>query len=83
MNDSTVSMERKRDLSFLMQDREVSKVRNKILEGKKKEAFQVFRNLDRKIIPAKRIITTFVCFLVPQKILYKAISIRERGYYTE
>lgn len=81
--DPEIPQERKEALKTLMEERKISKVRNKLLQGKRGDAWRYLRQIDVSRISLKRYLITAICFVVPSSVLNRAVKRRDHGYYQE
>lgn len=83
LNDVQVPTQRKNSLLKDMEDRKISKIRHKLLESKRKDAYLILKSINRNLVSTKRLVSTIACFFVPNIILLNLINRRDAGYYED
>ncbi len=70
-------------ISYLrfMEHRKVHVIRTFQMNGNKRRAIQLFRELDYSMIPRSKIMLTLFCFAIPSTILESLFNIKNRGYF--
>ncbi|MBO5136584.1 MAG: glycosyltransferase family 2 protein [Clostridia bacterium] len=74
---------RKKGIQLWAEQNKLSRVRQYLLAGNKKDAFCLFKQIDFKKSNKTRYLQTLLCWVVPTKIIRKYIDTRDYGYYSE
>lgn len=72
---------RKDSLLIWREENKLSRARQFILNGNKREAILLIKRLNLKKIKKKRYFQTLLCCVIPSKIIKKFIDKRDSGYY--
>ena len=56
-------------------------VRSFLFNGKKKEAFRAMKQIEKKRLPLKRLVSTSICFLVPSAWIRAIVNHRNKGMF--
>lgn len=78
-----VSREIKDSIRLWVEQNKLSRARQYILSGNKKEAFRLIKEIDFKNSNKKRYLQTLVCVAIPSKFIKKYIDTRDYGYYSK
>ena len=81
LSDASLSDEKKEELKRLYNTMELVSVRSLIVHGKKREAFQRLRKIDRDYVPGKKYVETIVSFLMPSFVMEKIVLGRNKNYH--
>lgn len=79
--DSTISNDVKNGLIAYYECEKLVLVRSFLFNGKKKEAFHAMKQIDKKRIPLKRIVSTSICFFVPSAWIRAIVNYRNKGMF--
>jgi glycosyltransferase involved in cell wall biosynthesis len=74
---------RKKGIQLWAEQNKLSRVRQYLLAGNKKEAFCLLKQIDFKISNKKRYLQTLLCLGIPARIIKRYIDARDYGYYNE
>jgi hypothetical protein len=81
LSDREVLTDRKNSILLWVEQNKLSRVRQYILAGEKKEAVRLFKQIDFKRSNKKRYLQTLMCMGIPSKMIRKYIDARDYGYY--
>lgn len=71
----------KRSLLVSYEQEKISEARCYILNGEKKTAYGIMKNINTSHVSLKRYIITWLSFLVPKSIILKIVNYRDRNYF--
>ena len=81
LNDATIANDVKDSLVVENEYIKLQVVRSNILVGRKKKAWNKLKYVNKRLVPAKRILVTMVCFLVPESLLMFIMNQRNSGKF--
>ncbi len=83
LESAQVPQHRKVGLLQWVERNKLSRARQHILIGNKREALKLFREIDFTKTNKRKYLETAVCMVVPSRMIRKYIDKRDAGYYTE
>lgn len=78
-----VSPDRKNGVLLWVEQNKLSRARQNILLGNKKEARRIFKQIEFNRSNKKRYLQTLLCLVIPSKFIRKYVDARDHGYYGE
>ncbi len=79
--DPTISADVKKGLMAYYECEKLVLVRSFLFNGNKKEAYCAMKQIDKKRIPFKRLISTGICFFVPSAWIRWVVNYKNRGMF--
>lgn len=76
-----VPQHRKRSLLVWQERNKLSRARKYILVGNKREALRIIKTVDCKKVRKKKLLETYACLMLPQKLVRGVIDKRDGAYY--
>ena len=81
LQDPTISDDVKRGLQEYYECEKMVIVRTFLIQGKKKEAWQAMKKIDKAIIPPSRLLSTSICFFIPSALIRGIIAYKNKGLF--
>lgn len=81
LEEKNISDKIKESLLISYEQEKISEVRCHILNGNKKEAYRVMKNINARCISVKRYALTWISFLIPSTIINSIVNFRDRNYF--
>lgn len=81
LSDATILYKVKESLKTEYELTKLQVVRSYLVDGKKKEAKQGMRKVDKNRISKKRLVITYFCFYIPSAMIRLYLNIKNRGIY--
>ena len=81
LSDPSLSEKKKEELKRLYNIMELSSIRSLIVHGRKGEAAERLKKVDRHYVSPKKYYETFVSFLIPSAVMKKRLLAKTKNYY--
>lgn len=81
LRSSEVPQDRKNSIMIWVEQHKLSQARTQILNGNKREAYQLLKNIDFRKCNKKKYLEAVMCMVIPSNIIRKYVDHRDAGYY--